>query len=184
MPRTVVTGEEYFAYLRENNYFYIDKTKFILDWWQNADRVTLITRPRRFGKTLMLDTVRTFFAPEFAGQTELFAGLEIWNDEKMRKLQGNIPVIFISFSNIKHSTFRDAVESLKRLISRLYRYFKLHLDPKKFSTSEKELFASMQGEMSDVAFKESLLDLSEFLYCHYHKKPIILFIACKDSKNP
>ena len=61
MPRVIPTGEQVFATLREDNLFYIDKTRFIQDWWERKDRVTLITRPRRFGKTLMLDTVETFF---------------------------------------------------------------------------------------------------------------------------
>ena len=109
MARQVATGEQAFARLRENDLFYIDKTRFIQDWWNKNDAVTLITRPRRFGKTLTLDTVRTFFSPEFAGRSDLFDGLSIWNDKKFRAMQGKVPVIFLSLAAIKERNYENAV---------------------------------------------------------------------------
>ena len=94
MQRNVALGIQSFPKLRENNYFYIDKTHFIKEWWERGDDTTLITRPRRFGKTLMLDMVKTFFSPEYSGRSDLFKGLSIWNEKKYRELQGTIPVIF------------------------------------------------------------------------------------------
>ena len=86
------------------NIFYIDKTDFIREWWECGDKVTLITRPRRFGKTLNMSTVECFFSNQYAGRGDLFEGKAIWNDEKYRKLQGTFPVIFLSFANIKATT--------------------------------------------------------------------------------
>ena len=94
MPREIGTGVQSFSKLIEENCFFIDKTKFIKDWWTAKDEVTLITRPRRFGKTLNMSMLECFFSPEYAGRADLFEGLEVWNDEKMRELQGSQPVIF------------------------------------------------------------------------------------------
>ena len=100
MARIIPTGEQCFLNLRKDNLFYVDKTKFIQDWWNRKDGVILITRPRRFGKTLMLDTVRTFFSPKFFGYHRIFEGLSIWKNENFREIQGKNPVIFISFSSV------------------------------------------------------------------------------------
>lgn len=97
MARTVGIGIQSFEKLIENQYFYIDKTNFIKEWWENGDDVTLITRPRRFGKTLNMSMLERFLSIEYSGQEEIFEGLAIWSDEKYRKLQGTCPVIFLSF---------------------------------------------------------------------------------------
>ena len=94
MARTVAIGIQDFENLIQNKYFYIDKTSFISEWWESGDSVTLITRPRRFGKTLNMSMVERFFSVDFAGQGMLFHGLSIWEDEKYRKIQentGNLP---------------------------------------------------------------------------------------------
>lgn len=174
MSRVIPTGEQSFITLRRNNYFYIDKTKFISNWWRSGDPVTLITRPRRFGKTLMLDTVKTFFSPEFAEQSEIFSGLEIFNNENFKKIQGTIPVIFISFADIKESSYEDTVSSIKELLSSIYRYFKRILDISLFSDWDKDLFASMNNDMSDQAVKRSIRNLAECLTYKFNNKPIIL----------
>lgn len=100
MARTVSIGEQNFKDLVENNCFYVDKTDFIKEWWENRDRVTLITRPRRFGKTLTMNMVDYFFSIQHAGKGDLFEGLSIWQEEKYRNLQGTYPVIFLSFAGI------------------------------------------------------------------------------------
>ncbi|MBQ5336503.1 MAG: AAA family ATPase, partial [Oscillospiraceae bacterium] len=92
MPRKIGTGVQSFSQLREDKCFFIDKTNFIKDWWNAGDEVTLITRPRRFGKTLNMSMLECFFSPEYAGRSDLFEGLNVWNDAEMRKLQGNWPV--------------------------------------------------------------------------------------------
>ena len=86
----VVIGKQDFASLRENNYFYIDKTGLIEEWWEAGDDVTLITRPRRFGKTLNMSMLNCFFSNKYAERGDLFEGLKIWNNEKYRELQGTL----------------------------------------------------------------------------------------------
>ena len=78
MPRTVGIGHQNFEKLITNDYFYIDKTSFIKEWWENGDEVTLITRPRRFGKTLNLSMLETFFSVKYADRGDLFQNFSIW----------------------------------------------------------------------------------------------------------
>ena len=101
MARTVAIGIQDFESIITNSYFYIDKTDFIRQWWENGDSVTLITRPRRFGKTLNMRMVEQFFSIDYAGRGDLFENLTIWKNQKYRNLQGTYPVIFISFADIK-----------------------------------------------------------------------------------
>ena len=101
MPGTVSIGHQNFEEIRKNGWFYIDKTNFIREWWNRGDSVTLITRPRRFGKTLNMSMLEQFFSVEYAERGDLFEGLSIWEDEKYRKLQGTYPVISLSFANVK-----------------------------------------------------------------------------------
>lgn len=101
MARTAGIGIQSFEKIIENNYMYIDKTDFIREWWESGDDVTLITRPRRFGKTLTMSMLEKFFSVEYAGRSDLFEGLDIWKEEKYRKLQGTYPVIFISLAPVK-----------------------------------------------------------------------------------
>ena len=99
MARTVGIGIQDFSKIRENDYFYMDKTSFIKEWWESGDDVTLITRPRRFGKTLNMSMLETFFSVNYADREDLFEGLSIWEEEKYRKLQGTYPVISLSSHN-------------------------------------------------------------------------------------
>ena len=101
MGRTVAIGIQDFGKVIEGNYFYVDKTAFIKEWWESGDDVTLITRPRRFGKTLTMSMVEHFFSVNYAQEGELFGGLSIGQEEKYRKIQGTYPVISLSFANIK-----------------------------------------------------------------------------------
>ena len=105
MKRTVGIGHQDFEKIRTENVFYVDKTAFVREWWENADEVTLITRPRRFGKTLNMSMLEKFFSVCYAGREDLFQGLAVWEEEKYRKLQGNYPVISLSFANVKENSF-------------------------------------------------------------------------------
>ena len=105
MGRNVAIGIQEFDKLREGNYFYVDKTSFIKEWWESGDVATLIARPRRFGKTLNMSMLHQFFSIEYKDRGDLFEGLSIWQDEKYRQLQGTYPVISLSFANIKESNF-------------------------------------------------------------------------------
>ena len=84
METVVSIGKQDFSSLRENKYFYIDKTDFIKEWWEAGDDVTLITRPRRFGKTLNMSMLECFFSLKYKERSDLFEGLNIWKEEKYR----------------------------------------------------------------------------------------------------
>lgn len=108
MGRIVGIGNQDFEVVRANDYFYIDKTRFIQEWWERGDSVTLIARPRRFGKTLNMSMVENFFSVRCSGRSDLFEGLDVWEYERFRKLQGTYPVLFISFADVKETTYQQA----------------------------------------------------------------------------
>lgn len=119
MARVVGLGHQDFGQLMKNNLFYIDKTRFIKEWWEAQDAVTLITRPRRFGKTLNMSMVEQFFSVEYREQGGIFGNLSIWREEKYRRLQGTHPVIALSFAEVKEVTFKDARKKLCQIIANL-----------------------------------------------------------------
>ena len=108
MAAVIGIGIQSFEKIRKNHYFYIDKTDFIREWWESGDDVTLITRPRRFGKTLNMSMVEQFFSVDFRDQRELFHGLSIWKNEYYRNIQGTYPVISLSFANVKEKNYPNA----------------------------------------------------------------------------
>ena len=118
--KTIGIGKQDFAALRESDCFYVDKTSFIREWWESEDDVTLIARPRRFGKTLNMSMLECFFSAKYTDRGDLFEGLSIWESEKYRALQGTYPVIFLSFANVKESDYISARERICRLISEVY----------------------------------------------------------------
>ena len=174
MSRTITPGTQSFMRLRENNYFYIDKTEFIKNWWNAGIDVTLITRPRRFGKTLMLDTVKTFFSLECRGRSDLFESLKIWEDEELRKMQGTIPVIFLSFANIKSKRYEDAIKKFKELIVGVYDEFRSQFQNIYFSITENEQISSIRQSMENYRAQSSVHHLCKYLYRIYGIKPIVL----------
>ena len=101
MKPVISIGNQDFRSIRENHNFYVDKSDFIREWWENQDTVTLITRPRRFGKTLNMSMLENFFSIQNEKREDLFEGLAIWEDQKYRALQGSYPVIFLSFASVK-----------------------------------------------------------------------------------
>ena len=123
MKRTVAIGRQNFADIREKNCFYIDKTNFIKEWWENEDETTLITRPRRFGKTLNMSMMEHFFSADYQGRGDLFEGLSIWKEEKYRKLQGTYPVIFLSFARVKEKDYENCRSKLCEIVRDVYREF-------------------------------------------------------------
>ena len=147
LTNTVGIGIQDFSELRENHKFYIDKTSFIKEWWENGDSVTLITRPRRFGKTLNMSMVEEFFSVDYAGRGDLFEGLSIWEEEKFRKLQGTYPVISLSFARVKDTDYESTAYHIRELLMKEYEKYCFLMD-------------------SDV--------LSDVLSRHYGKKVIIL----------
>ena len=127
MKKTVSIGAQDFAKLREQNCFYVDKTALIREWWENRDDVTLITRPRRFGKTLNMSMLECFFSNKYAGRgEELFGDLEIWKDEKLRAEQGQWPVVFLSFAGIKETNCQDALTGIKKQLTRCFQLLRFY----------------------------------------------------------
>ena len=120
MGRTVGIGVQDFAKLREANLFYIDKTFFIKEWWESGDDVTLIARPRRFGKTLNMSMLEQFFSLNCKDRGDLFEGLSVWNEEKYRQLQGTYPVISLSFAGIKENNYKTVRKQLCQQLTDLY----------------------------------------------------------------
>lgn len=174
MSKKIAIGIQNFDKLREGDYFYIDKTDFIREWWENGDDVTLINRPRRFGKTLNMSMVEEFFSVDNAGRGNLFDDLSIWREEKYRKLQGTYPVIFLSFANIKESDFRTTSYRIRQLLMKLYEKNDFLLDGNTLSDGEKEYFRCMESEMSEVDAPMALYQLSDYLCRYYGKKVIII----------
>ncbi len=174
MARTVGIGIQSFDKLIGNQYLYIDKSNFIREWWENGDDVTLITRPRRFGKTLNMNMLERFLSIEYAGQGEIFDGLSIWKDEKYQNLQGTYPVIFLSFAGIKSSSFDEARKSLLYLIEKLYNRYEFLLKEDSLNEKEKDFIKNISVNMDNYSAISSLGTLSEFLYRYYGKKVIIL----------
>ena len=174
MAKTVGIGHQNFEQLITNDNFYVDKTLFIKEWWENQDAVTLITRPRRFGKTLMMNTVERFFSAEYAGQGDLFEGLAIWEEEKYRKLQGTYPVIFLSFAEIKESNYQDVRRRINQILTGLYaRHYYLR-DKDVLTEADRRFFDSVREDMGDVEASMALQKLSEYLYRYHGKRVIIL----------
>ena len=173
MRQTVSIGYQEFDDVIKNNLFYIDKTDFIKEWWENRDLVTLITRPRRFGKTLTMSMVEQFFSVQYAN-SQLFKKLSVWKEDSFRKLQGTYPVIFLSFANIKETTFVETRAKLCRLIQLLYRRYEFLLEGDTLSEDEKAEFQRVSTEMEDYEVSLSLQQLSCYLYRYCGKKVIIL----------
>ena len=174
MAKVVSIGNQSFESIRKKDTFYIDKTAFIKEWWENEDIVTLITRPRRFGKTLNMDMLRCFFSNEYKDRGELFEGLNIWEDEKYRKIQGAYPVIFLSFAGIKGNTFELSRKQISDRIIDLYESNRFLLKSDCISDTEKARYISfLENPMDeDISFK--LNELSNYLSRYYKKKVIIL----------
>ena len=174
MARTVGIGHQDFETVRREGYFYIDKTDLIRQWWESGDGVTLITRPRRFGKTLNMSMLEKFFSVDYRDRGELFRNLGIWENEKYRKIQGTYPVIFISFAGIKESTYAGARESMCRTIEEQFNKYDRLLNGELLNEREKAFCRSISTDMSDSTAAASLRALSDFLGRYYGKKTIIL----------
>ena len=174
MKKQLSIGIQGFDKLRTEDYYYIDKSDFISEWWENGDDVTLITRPRRFGKTLNMDMVRCFFSNHYKDRGDLFEGLSIWKDEKYRKLQGAYPVIFLSFAEVKQPDYETAVQKIKRIIAKLYLKYPELLKGDVLTEYEKKQFQSVTPDMDDVTAQSSLQDLCDYLTRYYNQKVIIL----------
>ena len=177
MARTVAIGIQDFDSLISGNYFYVDKTPFIKEWWESGDSVTLITRPRRFGKTLNMSMLDYFFSVEHKERGDLFEGLSIWQDEKYRELQGTYPVINLSFANVKESDYVFTKYRICTLIAELYNEHWYLLESNVLKDNEKKDFIGIteqKGDMSEVVASSAIHNLSKYMYRYFGRKVIIL----------
>ena len=167
-------GVQRFDKLREEDSFYIDKTGFIREWWETGSDVTLITRPRRFGKTLNMSMTECFFSNKYADRGDLFEGLNIWNDEKYRQLQGTYPVIFMSFAGIKAGNVTDMRAAVKIAIANVYGEYKEMMRSDKFDGNDRESFEAVNERMEDVKAYTAIHSLCIWLEKYYGRKVIVL----------
>ena len=176
--KKIAIGIQDFENIRTGNYFYVDKTHFIKEWWDTGDSVTLITRPRRFGKTLTMSMLETFFSVKYANRSDLFEGLDIWQEE-YRKLQGTYPVINISFASIKEKDYVSTRKSICKIIYNVYLKNTFLLEggqlPIEMKTQYQSIFSALESEQADDSIATTALhQLSKFLNIYYGKPVIIL----------
>ena len=160
--------------MREDHIFYIDKTDFIKEWWEYSDMVTLITRPRRFGKTLNLSMAECFFSNRSANRGDLFEGLSIWQSEEYRKMQGTYPVIFLSFAPIKTGRIDEIKAALKQIVADVYREYRFIMEAQIFHQKDREDFDAVSKQMDDMTAYTALNRLCSYLYQYYHKNVIVM----------
>ena len=170
----VSLGAQQFDRLRERGGLYVDKTAFIQEWWESGADVTLITRPRRFGKTLNMSMLECFFSNQYAGRGDLFEGLEIWKNEKYRQLQGTYPVICFSFAGVKAGNMKDMKAMVKIVIANLYGRYREILKSDKFDENDREAFRAVNEKMEDVKAQTAINMLCLFLQKYYEKEVLVL----------
>jgi len=175
MGKEIAIGIQDFEKLIKGNYFYIDKTMFIKEWWESGDDTTLVTRPRRFGKTLNMDMLEKFFSTDYAGRADLFEGLDIWNYEEYRSIQGTYPVISLSFARVKEDSLDNTKEKIKEIIRGIYKKKNFLITDNALSVEEAAYFNRILSDnASEVDMTSSLYQLSDFLCRYYGKRVIIL----------
>ena len=174
MPRTVAIGVQSFVDLRERGYFLVDKTSFIADWWHSADQVTFIHRPRRFGKTLNMDMVECFFSNRYASRTDLFNGLDVWNDAGLRCEQGTWPVVSLSFSAAKGASAEAVVRRMCEQIARAWRQHRDDIDADSLGDQERDLLEGRTPFVDPMVAPNSLTRLCELLEKSTGKRCIVL----------
>lgn len=172
-------GFENFQEIRKLDFYYVDKTKLVEQLLENWSKVNLFTRPRRFGKTLNMSMLKSFF--EIGTDTALFDGLYIsQNEELCKEYMGKYPVIFLSLKGVDGLTFEEARSALCELIAGEVRRFKFLLNSSRLDNDEKNIYRdliSLQGEQETTLatkLKFSLKKISELLYQHYGQKTIVL----------
>ena len=174
MKKVIGIGKQSFEDIIQSNCLYIDKTSLIKEWWESEDDITLITRPRRFGKTLNMDMLKCFFSNQYRDQGQLFEGLNIWKEEKYQQLQGTYPVIYLSFADVKQTNYKDAVLKIKKIITDVYQQYIELARWEGLTEVQIRQFQSVDPYMDDVTAQCALKDLSGYLYRYYEKKVIIL----------
>lgn len=174
-------GAQRFDRLREQKAFYIDKTSFIREWWENGSTVTLIMRPRRFGKTLNMSMVECFFSNRYAGRSDLFEGLSIWEEAfPYRQLQGTFPVIFLSFANIKADEYEKMEYMITDVIASVYAQNSYLLEGDCLSENEKTYYRSIRPGIRAEVAAGAIHSMAGFMK-RYHNKEVIIILDEYDT---
>lgn len=174
-------GAQRFDRLREQKAFYIDKTSFIREWWENGSTVTLIMRPRRFGKTLNMSMVECFFSNRYAGRSDLFEGLSIWEEAfPYRQLQGTFPVIFLSFANIKADEYEKMEYMITDVIASVYAQNSYLLEGDCLSENEKMYYRSIRPGIRAEVAAGAIHSMAGFMK-RYHNKEVIIILDEYDT---
>ena len=174
MKKTISIGKQSFSSLREHDNFFVDKTNFIKEWWEKEDDITLIARPRRFGKTLNMSMLECFFSNKYANRADLFEGLSIWEEEKYRQLQGTYPVIFLSFASVKADNLTEAKIQIKQEIAVLYEENRYLLKKDILSDNERKLYNRTTEQMDDTTAQKAIRNMAAWMHRYYGKNVIIL----------
>ena len=169
----IATGIQNFESLRVNDRFYVDKSAFVREWWENGDVVTLITRPRRFGKTLNMSMLNCFFSNQYANRGDLFEGLKVWDSPALRDQQGKWPVLFLTFGHIKQVTWENARSSLNQTIADVYGPYRKMLQETVFSDADRAFYEKVNADMPDSVSAVSIQKLCEWLVRFYGRKVLI-----------
>lgn len=180
MKQRISMGYQDFYDIITKNIFYIDKTPFIREWWDSGDMVTLITRPRRFGKTLTVSMLENFFSAKLKGRDQLFYGLKIWQDPDFRALQGTYPVICLTFANVKERTFLTAKQRIGQILTELYNKHIFLLEGDLLTDEEKQYFHSISMNMDETVATLAVYKMSDFL-CRYYGRKVILLLDEYDT---
>ncbi len=181
MARKIFIGEQDFVTLRENDYFYIDKTEFIRDWWEDGDNTTAIMRPRRFGKTLNMSMVNAFFSLDYRERgRELFGDLRIWQHEGMRRLQGVFPVIFLSFAIVKGNNYVNLLQKIREIIAAAFKKHAYLLESNVMDDADRAYFKRVRFCEQSVDWDISINKLSGWLLA-YHNRKVIFYVAVEAS---
>lgn len=167
-------GVQRFDKLIEEKKFYVDKTEFIKEWWEYGSEVTLITRPRRFGKTLNMSMTECFFSNKYAGRGDLFENLSIWKEAKYRKLQGTFPVIFLSFANVKAAEYKEMCYRITKVIADLYEQSRYLLEGELLSKNEREYYESIKPGMEITMAADAIHSMTNFMQRYYGKDVIVI----------
>lgn len=162
--------------LASTEYYYIDKTKMIKDFIDERPLVTLFTRPRRFGKTLNMDMLRTFFEKTHEDTSIYFKNKKIWScGQKYRDYQGKYPVIFLTFKDVKFDTWEETFEAVRDILAKETQRHEELLTSKKCDRYDRQKYENLaSGNVNEVRLSAALQDLSDMLHRHYGIAPIII----------
>ncbi len=172
----VMIGEESFAYLRKNNYYYVDKTGFLNDFLPLSARVSLITRPRRFGKTLFMSMLTEFFDIDRKSR-DLFAGLKVSaNKELCAQWMNQYPVVFFSLKDVDGDSFSDALNELQRVFSSVVMEHDSLLTSNAVDTADREVLTRIKHNRATVSELRSFLMILTRAMRYQHCKPAIVLL--------